>query len=270
MSNALARERDRMMPFLAASQESGAVRWVLYALDHLHQRHRVGQYKGEFLQDVLEEVEARSLAQANAMGGRHAFELLAHNEAGEVLATEVFSVTAETLPGASGVGVEPANEGGLVAQSMRHNEALMRTSVAASDKTYRHLERALDSATKRAETAESKMLEMMATLQGVVLADHERQLDLKRAEAKADAMRALSNQVSAVLPDVAGAMVGKLRGSSAQAALTARALFESLRAEQLEALQHVLSPDQLKRVVVLMKALAAEAENPGEEENRAH
>lgn len=260
-------QRDQVEPFLLEAQQAGAVQVRLYLVTHTGARRPCLKRPlvDAVVLEVLEEIERRALSQANAMGGRHAFELEAVDDSGGVISTEVFAVTAEGFAGGGAALTEPANEGGFLAQVMRHKEVMLRTTVSAQDKTFRHLGQALEMVSTRLERSEERYAKALELLEALTLHEHERKIELVQVEAKTEALRKIGDQVAGLLPDVAAGLVGKVRGGSAKSALVARQLFESLNQTQLNGILQSLEPEQQHHVIQLMRELAASSEPAPEE-----
>lgn len=209
--------------------------------------------------ELLEQIEEVALRRANVLGGNHAFLVELCDDGGTVLASEVFRVSAEVLPNGVSIAHEPANEGGLLAQLMRHNEANARTGVLQFQATSKATLEALNTISKHSQTVESKFTELMMRMQQLVLGEAETRVAIAREEGKQRSYNILAEKVGAVLPEVLGSMAGKLSGTpGAAAAIKAKGAFDTLTPQQLEHIMQVLDMPQKIALVGLLKTLAGE------------
>lgn len=211
--------------------------------------------------DLIEQVEERALRQANVLGGSHAFVLESYNEADRVIGSEVFRVTAESLPGGTSIAHEPPNEGGAFAQMMRHNEAQARTGVLQFERFSNASIRLLEASTKHNERLEGRFSDLLARMETLVLGEYHEKIALKKVESDAELKKMMVERLGNVLPEIVGSITGKLTGTpGAAAAIKAKGAFESIRPEQLETILGCLDMEQKIALLGLMKSLAAEGE----------
>lgn len=226
----------------------------------------------EDVNDLIEQVEARALRQANALGGVHAFQLELVDSAGAALGTEFFRVSAEAFSDGRSIVSEPANEGGLVAQMMRHTEAIMRTGVTGNEKTLQAAHKMLEQTSKRAEFAEGKFLDMLTVVHNLMVGERETQVELVKATARAKATEQIGAKIAGLIPQLSAAFLsghaGPTGGAHA-AALLAKDLFSSITREQLQGILGPLRPEQQAAFFSLMKVLAAEHEKDRAAESAA-
>lgn len=213
--------------------------------------------------EIAEAIEETAARHTNALGGSHAFVLQAVQADGKtILASHAFRVSAEALPGASVLSSEPANAGGLVAQTMRHNEALMSSTVLAWDKLGRTASSMIERADRRAAKSEEAYMQVVELHQELIERSEERKSEARRQD-KMLAIKADSAQkLLALAPVVLDSVVRKVapEGLDRASANTARALFESLSPEQLSGVLKSLSPEQGAVMLHLFEGLAREAE----------
>lgn len=216
--------------------------------------------------ELLEQVEERALRQANALGGVQSFLFEMYDNAGQPLGCEVFRLSAEAMGGDRSMLAEPANEGGVVAQLMRQNEALLRTqALVLKEQTVswkENLRAALnmvEASHKRADFSEGKYLEGLQVISQVLTGESENAVALKKAEGNADAKRLIAGRVAGLLPMVASAFVqnGPAKSPAHATLIGAKNLFTSLTQEQIQAFLALLSPDQAAQVFQMMEAVMA-------------
>jgi hypothetical protein len=213
--------------------------------------------------ELVEQVEARALRQANALGGVHAFLLELVGPDGAVLGTEFFRVSAESFSDGRSIISEPANEGGMLAQMMRHNEVVIRTGVQGSEKTLQAAHKMIEQVGKRAEYAEAKFLEMLTTLHSVMTGERETQVAMVKAEARATATKQIAGKIASLIPEISAAFVkgnSGPAGAAHAAAISAKGLFSTITSEQLNGILGHLNVEQQMQLFGLMKRLSAEHE----------
>ena len=200
-------------------------------------------------------------------GGSHAYVLQALEPEGAVLATHPFRVSAEALPGASVLASEPANIGGITAQLMRHQEAIVSSTVIAWDKLARTQNGIIDRGDKRAARSEAAYMRVVELHQELIERSEERKAESRRADALLAIKTSSAEKITAILPVLAQAVVGKVapQGLDRMSANTARMLFESMSESQLAAWLQTLNDTQQAAVFQLMKDLATAEEKPTED-----
>ncbi len=218
--------------------------------------------------EIREAVEESAARHCNVFGGSHAYVVQAlEKETGAVLATHPFRVSAEALPGASVLASEPANVGGITAQLMRHQEAIMSSTVIAWDKLGRTQNQIIDRSDKRAARSESAYMKVVELHHELIERAEERKNAGRRADALLEIKRSSAEKITAILPVLAQAVVGKVapQGLDRMSANTARMLFESMSEAQLGAWIQTLDQAQQASVFQLMKDLATAEEKPTED-----
>ena len=219
--------------------------------------------------EIREAVEESAARHCNVFGGSHAYVVQAlEKETGAVVATHPFRVSAEALPGASVLASEPANIGGITAQLMRHQEAIIQSTVLAWDKLTRTQNGIIDRGDKRAARSEAAYMRVVDLHQELIERSEERKNENRRADALLEIKRSSAEKVTAILPVLAQAVVGKVapQGLDRMSANTARMLFESMSEAQLGSWIQTLDETQQAAVFQLMKDLATAEEKPEKEE----
>lgn len=215
--------------------------------------------------EILESIEESAARHCNAMGGSHAYVLQAVGEGGAALATHAFRVSAEALPGASVLASEPANVGGITAQLMRHQEAIMSSTVIAWDKQARVSIAMIERSDKRASRAESAYMRAMELHGELIERTEERKEASRRADVMLEIKKDSAKKVMALAPVVLEGIVAKLNpgGLAVASGHTARSLFESMNQEQLSGVLNALDPEQQKVLMSMVTRLAKAEEGTG-------
>lgn len=213
--------------------------------------------------EIREAIEETAARHCNALGGSHAYVLQAIDaETSTALATHAFRVTAEALPGAAVLASEPANVGGITAQLMRHQEAIMSSTVIAWDKLGRVSTGMIERADRRAARSEAAYMKVVELHQELIERSEERKQDAVRKDRMMDLKAESAKKVFALAPVILDSIVKKVapEGLDRASAHTARTLFESLNQDQLTGMLAALDSEQQLILMHLFKRLAGEAE----------
>lgn len=212
--------------------------------------------------EIRESVEESAARHCNALGGSHAYVLQAVDHSGAVLATHAFRVSAEALPGASVLASEPANIGGVTAQLMRHQEAIMSSTVIAWDKLGRTATGMIERADRRAARSEAAYMRVVEMHQELIEGAEQRKRENARADTILEIKRNSAKQLTALAPVILESIVKKVapEGLDRASAHTARTFFESLTQEQLRGVLSACDAEQQKIVLHLLNSLARDAE----------
>lgn len=230
-------------------------------------RWDVGRDVDDAYKETFEQIEERALRQANALGGTHAFILewyrQCEGERPRVEGHEVFRVSAETAPGGRFMS-EPANEGGLVAQAMRHQETNQKHLSAMFDRAMHHMGRTLDRISERAEKAETRYVESMGVFLESIANKQAHEVELVKAQGNAEVKAQLAGRVATLIPAMAGRVMEHFGKEGFQVRL--RGFFETLKPEQFGGILQQLQPEQQALLLEMAKPIIAELE---EEKARA-
>jgi len=251
-----------------------AQRAILYTVGLDGVRTVCARWAGPFADtgDTLEQVEERALRQANLLGGVHTFLLELRTLDDVVLGTEFFRVGAENFGNTErSLLSEPANDGGRMAQMMRHNEALMKGATLSFRETTAALLRDRELTGRRAEFLEEKYMKALEVVSSVVMHQHEHEIGLIKAKGNAAAKEKVVEKVAGLIPEVLASFVSGKTGQAANgAAIAAKGLFSSISGEQMQAILGALDDGQRLQLIGLMKRLAAENEGVESPPNKAN
>lgn len=251
---------------LIVNQQPAAVVAALYTIGLDGHRTLCLRWQGPFssVEDLHEAVEERALRQANALGGVHNFLFEMQDAKGESLGSEFFRVSAESFSGDRSLLSEPANEGGVLAQSMRLTEAFARLQVQSASGTHSTLLKQNELLARRADQAEARYLQGLEVFAATITGERQAEVEAIRADGNARAKLAIANRIGALLgPLAAGFLKKQLPGSagaSAGAAVSMQSLAAGLTAEQMEGIMQVLTPEQNAALFALLAPVKAEQE----------
>lgn len=249
----------------SAVEECGAFRLSSIGLDGTQTALDVWPKQIAPPQEITEMMEERAAAHANALGGTHAFVLQALDADGNgVLASQAFRVGAEALPGAGVLPSEPANAGGVLAQTLRHNEAIMSSAVIAWDKLGRTATGMIERADRRAARSEDAYMQVVELHHELIERKDERQAQSRRDDKMLAIKESSAKKLMAMLPVVFESVVLKKapEGLDRAAAHTTREFWESLKENQLIDILKALDPEQQGVLMHMFDKLAKEAEAP--------
>lgn len=249
---------------LVTREAAHAARATLYTVGLDGVRTLCARWPGPFadLAELVEQVEERALRQANTLGGVHNFMFELHDASGQPIGCEVFRVGAENFGDSSrSMLSEPANEGGLVAQLMRHNEAIMHGHTKGFQQTTATLLKDREITARRAEFVEEKYMKGLELFMSAVMGERAHEIELLKANANAQVKGELVKRVAGLIPEVLASFVSGKTGQAANgAAIAAKGLFSTLTQDQMQAILGALDQGQQLQLIGLMKRLAAEAE----------
>jgi hypothetical protein len=142
---------------------------------------------------------------------------------------------------------EPATKTGLLAQLMRHQEAIMRTSTMGIGQVVASLRNANARQAELIDRLVSEKLEGIAAIEAMKSEEHERKLLTVSEERKQKMLEAGFDKIMAIAPVVVAKLAGKSvpGGNASDTDLLAQGFIESITPEQMEHLQKVFKPEQL-------------------------
>jgi hypothetical protein len=212
--------------------------------------------------DCAEDIEERAARETNILGGIHAWYIEVDGEGGKTLATEIFRLSAESLPNGKSISTEPANEGGVLAQMMRHHEVMAKQYMWDRERVSETLASENSKLRARNENLEDKLFKTLDTVREAILGERQHELELLKAKAKNELMLSVGKQVQGLLPEVASAFVHKqAKAPAAAAAIGIQEFLKTITPEQFDVILSTLRPEQAMVLVQAMKRIAeAEAE----------
>ena len=148
---------------------------------------------------------------------------------------------------------EPSNIAGMLAQTMRHNEARERIDKAGWGTLIATQARTIETLSERLEQSFQRQMDFIETLEEVATARHQRDLEVMREEGKfklkGDAMR----QLTALMPAFAKKFGVDIGDSQHPDVMQFRSLMAGMSEEQINGLLSVLKPDQVIELLSLIK-----------------
>jgi len=144
---------------------------------------------------------------------------------------------------------EPATKTGLLAQLMRHQEAIMRTSMLGIQNVVQMQQRVISRLSEQNEAMLGKHVENINSLEDLRNEKHERDLKSEEARFRQKSMQDIVDKVMLLLPNVVNKLGGKGQKLLPEKSTTTEAgiysLLSSITPDQLATLSGVLKPEQL-------------------------
>jgi hypothetical protein len=223
--------------------------------------------EAEWFDEVIDEIAAEAHQDAGGVGGLVPYQVQAfyQREPDKALARFAFREFAQSDEDVEGDedAIEPAGMKGLLNQLMRHNEAIMRTSVLATGQTMGGL---IKQISRQNELIESLVDEKFKNLQVIEEAmSNKEDREFKRLEAarKGEMIRDAFDKFQALLPIIVAKLAGGKGGGpvtkeSAQRDAMLKSFMASINEEQLGALTSALKPEQQVMVFEMYQSIQNE------------
>jgi hypothetical protein len=112
------------------------------------------------------------------------------------------------------LSTEPANKTGLLAQLMRHNEALGRSLVMHQDAMFRSMARVISQVSEQNEHMREKHMEQVEVTEQLLSEQHERELKTAEANARIENISQMAKTVQTYLPVVVSKFMAHKAGGN--------------------------------------------------------
>ena len=106
-------------------------------------------------------------------------------------------------------GEEPANEKGMTAQLMRHNEALMRMLVMTTGSSVQHLQRQLEKSSETIQELVASQNEQRKLVEAANQEQHERDMQMLLTSGQEERKAALFKQFESIIPGIVRKITGQ-------------------------------------------------------------
>jgi len=160
-------------------------------------------------------------------------------------------------------GEEPPNEKGLLAQMMRHNEALMRMNTMAMGGVMTTLAKRLEAAEKFNEVLIAQRHSYLESLENAKSLQHDRDMEALQISGHEDRKAELFKKLEMILPLVINKVTGRKLLPEGTGGDVFSTLANSLTPEQLQAIAPYLTQEQQMMFLTLLKSArdASEKQN---------
>lgn len=198
------------------------------------------------------------------MGGQQRFALMAYedNDTGKEfpISTTMFIVDT-SLGGGFGEehSSEPPTDQGLLSQLMRHNEAMFRTSNAATGALTHHLAKMVEKLSDENETLRHERIRTITVMENLHTQAHERDLATQAAKAEQERKDALFGKMMEIGPLLLNKVTGQemVRAVKSPLEATVSSFMESITPNQLDQISNsgIFRPDQKVLFATILEQL---------------
>lgn len=190
----------------------------------------------EELDSLVVDIEQITGDDAAGVGGVQKYALLATFENGDS-ARFVLRVQSDDQDNEE-IDSEPPTKAGLVAQQMRHNEAIMRVSAMSFQQVITMQNRIIVRLSEQNEQMMGKHMELMTAIEGLHTEKHLRDLETRKADAQLEHKKEIVQKLLLLAPTVVNKITGKhlMPVSQTPEDLQVHQLMASMTKEQMESL----------------------------------
>ena len=140
---------------------------------------------------------------------------------------------------------EPPTEKGLVSQTMRHLEVVMKTATMSQSFMTEHLIRQIGKLQEKDERSDQQRIDLLLLVQETINDSHQRRLNERREEMEQGIKEGVFEQLKVAIPIILNRVAGKpLLPEQDKSFMLMAALLENLRPEQQAFLRDTLDPNQ--------------------------
>ena len=224
-----------------------------------------GQTSAEEIEGWISEIEQIAYDDCEDLGGVQRYALLPYY--GKAQRNRLIFRMAGEEKDDDAFDSEPANKIGLIAQLMRHNEAIMRSSLGATNNVINQYARTVATLASQNEALNAKHVESMVLMEDLTVQKHERQLQNRREDFQLGMKQEIFKDGKTLLPLVVNRLVGKkvLPENVDAKTMAMKGLMESLRPEQIGKVAQQLNPAQQVAFLEFYEMFRGEPEKSKEE-----
>jgi len=216
----------------------------------------------EKMETLLGEINQCAYDDACGIGGLQRYVVQSFHSGSEKPSQRyVFRVEGES-PEDDGMDSEPATQKGLIAQQMRHNEALARTITMMVTQLGPSFNRTIGQLTEHNEKLMDKHMENIVATEELLSLKHTRDLEMKQLESKDKRANDVWEKAQILVPFVANRLLGKkvLPESIEPQMAMLKALLSSFSQEQVQNLMMGMSVEQRMAFLEFYETFRAEHE----------
>jgi len=230
-----------------------------------------GQRTQPAAQSLAREVYDVAHDHAGAFDGVQRYALAAfYGEEIEPGRTGAFRVSVDAGRDSSSAA-EPTEEAtgrGMLAQTMRHNEALTRFTLQSAETVTRSLAQQLGELRMENSELRTRLHDSMTAVEKAMSEQHNRELESRRFELRSVAQRELVQKIDLLFPVLLNRLSGIRALPAGPGGDTMRALVSSISQEQLQAIGNVLRPEQAVAFIDVLQGYLP-PDKPGDRGNGA-
>ena len=207
----------------------------------------------EAIGSTAEEIFEAGEADASGIGSTQSYVVLAfYGENKKHSGRFTFRAQSDSEDADGGEVTEPPTPAGIVSQTMRHNEAIMRTSSMAMGSAFNGLQSMVARQSEVIDNLMSERYKTVELIETLTTAKHEREIELLQEGRKDERQRELMSKFSPLIPMVANKLAGKpMLPAADPQSLLLNEFFKTLTPTQFEGLRGVLSDEQTMMVMSL-------------------
>jgi hypothetical protein len=260
----MARRREQEpSAFIRRKLAEGAARFELFALGVDGSRTFCDAWPASLgfdeLRDSIEDKSARVAAMGSTVSNFCVMAQGPRSDAGaaEQLGLECFRVSHEIARTSGAMLSEPANEAGLLAQLMRHNETNLKTTFGLQGVLFAQQAETIAEQRRQLGIHDERRLSTFQLLEDLISSRAARELEEKKAAHTMELKAKVAESLTKLLPIATDAVMGKLlpQGAALTSAHLARELFNNIRQDQYQKILQQLDPEQGMQVVRLLRSL---------------
>lgn len=167
-------------------------------------------------------------------------------------------------------GDEPATNRGLLAQLMRHNENNNRTLVGSTQALMTGMARQVDAVMKQNERLLDERSKMLAMIEESLTEKHLREMQALQETKKQERIDFGLKKAALLAPVALDYLTGGKMGAPSSSQVMMKELASTLTPEQLQALQGIMSPEQLITLFRLIESANNATQSKKEEEEKTN
>ena len=192
---------------------------------------------------------------ANGIGGVQSYVVNAMGPDDKPITRKTIRVSSRDDETEEGTPSEPANKVGLLAQTQRHLEAVMKTSSVSQQATMNAMNRMIEGQAAQIEKLLAEKHEMFSLYEELMSQSHERKLAVFREESRAAHIDKAGEMLKPLVPVIAAKLSGQKMLSDGKQINAVKALKDSLTVEQVSDIAGRLKPAQQTLLLELINSV---------------
>lgn len=240
-----------------------------HAILNIDVPHVDGPPTDDWIADQIKLIEDITTADAAGAGGTQAYVVFSFHGEDAEKPTSRFSLRMAGDPSLEDADIEsePATKTGVLAQLMRHNEAIMRTSALQTSTVMTLMQRTTQQQAAIIEKLVEEKFNNIGTVEALLSQKNERDIEIMKASRDMEMKEKAFDTLKMLAPTVMNKLLtsGNPQNVATPQAISARdqqlaALADSMTTEQLEALQKVFNTEQLMTFIDVFSQIKKQQE----------
>lgn len=243
--------REIVLQHASAGSKTGSAVQT-WEIESLHQ-------KDSAIESLATEIEAIAQSDASGFGGTQTYVVKAFHGEGDRSSSRLTFRADGDCEDDDVSSSEPTNSKGLLAQTMRHNEIIMKASMVSIAATMQTLQRTVVRQAERLEKMEDDRLKNLAVYEQLMSSSHDRELEAKKEERRGLMATEMLKELKLLAPVVVNKIAGKqLMPAPVKEVLGA--FFSSLKPEQAATIYGSLDEGQRALLTEFQSIVSTENE----------